>query len=131
MEGMFTFVGIIIIVFGILQIILFFKMWIMTDNVKKIKDAIQISGYPSGVSPAKVEFILGNTEKAKEMATKEFIIDIYKIYAEVCNHVYTEPEYIEKFNDLEKEYKTKFDNTSSFIDFEKFSTYDKAQKVFC
>ena len=27
MEGMFNFVGIIIIVFGVLQIILFFKIW--------------------------------------------------------------------------------------------------------
>ncbi|MGP1544907.1 MAG: hypothetical protein ACTTI1_01045 [Prevotella intermedia] len=31
-----TFVSLIIIVFGILQIILFFKMWEMTNNVKKL-----------------------------------------------------------------------------------------------
>ena len=42
MEGMFTFVGIIIIVFGILQIILFFKMWGMTNNVNEIKNIMEL-----------------------------------------------------------------------------------------
>lgn len=36
MEGMLNFVGIIIIVFGILQIILFFKVWGMTNDVDKL-----------------------------------------------------------------------------------------------
>lgn len=38
MEGMLTFTGIIIIVFGILQIILFFKIWGMTNDVKCLKN---------------------------------------------------------------------------------------------
>lgn len=126
METTLNIVSIVIIVFGILQIILFFKMWIMTDNVKKIKDTIQINSYPSGISPAKIEFILGNTEKAKEMATKEFIIDIYKIYVGVCNHVYTKQEYIEKFKNIEKEYRDKFEDASSYIPFKEFSVFENA-----
>lgn len=38
MEGMTLFVSIVIIVFGILQIILFFKLWGMTNDVKKNKE---------------------------------------------------------------------------------------------
>jgi len=38
MEGLSSFTGVIIIVFGILQIILFFKLWGMTDDIKTIKD---------------------------------------------------------------------------------------------
>lgn len=38
MEGMLTFTGIIIIVFGILQIILFFKIWGMTDDIREIRN---------------------------------------------------------------------------------------------
>ena len=34
-----TFMTIVFLVFGILQIILFFKIWGMTNNVKKIKEA--------------------------------------------------------------------------------------------
>lgn len=42
MEAMFSFVGIIIIVFGILQIILFFKMWGMTNNVSEMKNMMEL-----------------------------------------------------------------------------------------
>lgn len=34
---MYEFLSIVLIVFGVLQIILFFKMWGMTNNVKEIK----------------------------------------------------------------------------------------------
>lgn len=37
MENLLTFTGYVMIAFGILQIILFFKMWGMTNNVKEIK----------------------------------------------------------------------------------------------
>ena len=40
MEGIALFVSIVIIVFGILQIILFFKLWGMTNDVKKIKSSL-------------------------------------------------------------------------------------------
>ena len=36
MEGLIQFTGIVMIAFGILQIILFFKIWGMTNNVKRI-----------------------------------------------------------------------------------------------
>lgn len=42
MEGMFSFVGVIIIVFGVLQIILFFKLWGMTNNVSEMKNMMEI-----------------------------------------------------------------------------------------
>ena len=40
MKGITLFVSIVIIVFGVLQIILFFKLWGMTNDVKKIRKAI-------------------------------------------------------------------------------------------
>lgn len=42
METTLNIVSIIIIVFGILQIILFFKIWSMTDNVSSIKNMIEL-----------------------------------------------------------------------------------------
>lgn len=41
METALNFVSIIIIVFGILQIILFFKLWGMTNNISEIKELIK------------------------------------------------------------------------------------------
>lgn len=42
MEGMLNFISIIIIVFGILQIILFFKLWGMTNNVSEMKNMMEL-----------------------------------------------------------------------------------------
>lgn len=41
MEGILGFVSIVIIIFGILQIILFFKLWGMTNNIFEIKELIK------------------------------------------------------------------------------------------
>ena len=38
MEGITLLVSIILIVFGVLQIILFFKLWGMTNDIRKLKD---------------------------------------------------------------------------------------------
>lgn len=130
MEDMQTLIGWIIIIFGILQIILFFKIWGMTDDTKKIKNILQANDYPSGISRAKIEFILGNTEKAKEMAIKEFICDIFQTYSKVTANYITEKEYAEKFNEIERKYREMFEDASSIIDFSKFSTYKKADKMF-
>ena len=41
MEGIMFLVSIIIIVYGILQIILFFKIWGMTSDVREIKNMLE------------------------------------------------------------------------------------------
>lgn len=41
MESITLLVSIVIIVFGILQIILFFKIWGMTNDIKEIKNLIE------------------------------------------------------------------------------------------
>ena len=78
METTLNIVSIIIIVFGVLQIILFFKIWGMTNDVKQIKESLPNT--PDNLSPAQMEFIIGNADKAKEMAIREFILDIFQIY---------------------------------------------------
>ena len=42
-----TFMAIVFLVFGILQIILFFKIWGMTNNVKKIKNKLCGNDFPA------------------------------------------------------------------------------------
>lgn len=132
MEIILVVTSIIMIVFGVLQIILFFKVWGMTNNTKKIKNTVLANGYPSGISPAKIEFAIGNVEKAQQMAKREFICDIYKVYSIVsANKLMDEQqEYKMKFDDLEREYNNRFDNASSFIEFDLFSSFKKAKKMF-
>nr|DAW31227.1 MAG TPA: hypothetical protein [Caudoviricetes sp.] len=74
MEGFTLFVSIVIIVFGILQIILFFKLWGMANDVKKIRKAISpnksedsININETSVTPSDIEIIdnFGSITKQK------------------------------------------------------------------
>lgn len=74
MEGIALFVSIVIIVFGVLQIILFFKLWGMTNDVKKIRKAISpnksedsININETSVTPSDIEIIdnFGSITKQK------------------------------------------------------------------
>lgn len=131
-EIMLCLVGIALIVFAVLEIILFFKIWRMTNDIKKVSDTILANGYPSGVSPAKIEFALGNTEKAKEMVQREFLFAVSHLYLKVnANKVISEQqEYARKFGEIEKEYKERYENVSSYIEFSKYATFENAQKIF-
>lgn len=52
---MYEFVSIIIVVFGILQIILFFKVWAMTNNVKNILDVLNSKDTRDAKLPKKAQ----------------------------------------------------------------------------
>lgn len=135
MEGITLFVSIVIIVFGILQIILFFKLWGMTNDVKKIRKSLP--NVSSDLSPAKMEFIIGNTDKAKEMFKKEFVLDVYESYMKIVkeNTEVTDPSVMEKeysidYDRLKRVYKGRFKDIIDDVDFERYSTFVKAKSVF-
>jgi calcineurin-like phosphoesterase family protein len=135
MEGFTLFVSIVIIVFGILQIILFFKLWGMTNDVKKIRKSLP--NVSSDLSPAKMEFIIGNTDKAKEMLKKEFVLDVYESYMKIVkeNTEVTDPSVMEKeysidYDRLKRVYKGRFKDIIDDVDFERYSTFVKAKSVF-
>jgi hypothetical protein len=50
MEGIDILVSVIIVIFGILQIVLFFKIWGMTNNIFEIKELIKKYSYEEKVS---------------------------------------------------------------------------------
>ena len=109
MAGMFTFVGIIIIVFGILQIILFFKLWGMTNDIKKMKN----------------EFVGSDSECLKRMQLNKAILKEDKnkiteiLFEELFNKLQSyydsslefsggKEYFASKISDLKKEYKEKY-----------------------
>lgn len=65
MENISTFISIIFIVFGILQIILFFKMWGMTNNVSRITRLLESKELPN------------NTLNNAENKTDDILSDTY------------------------------------------------------
>ena len=87
MEGLMTFTGIVMIAFGILQIILFFKVWGMTNDVKRLADKIcnddckninvenSIDSLPADNTPDEdVEIFIGDTVVRREDG-REMIVD--------------------------------------------------------
>lgn len=71
---------IILIVFGILQIILFFKLWGMTNNVRKIKKYL-VGDYEdiTDFNYRKLAFI-GDTKELKEKMIYDFMYSIKQAY---------------------------------------------------
>lgn len=54
---MTTFISIILLIFCILQIILFFKVWRMTNDVKKIKNKLYEDDFPAKDLYEKTDFV--------------------------------------------------------------------------
>lgn len=92
-----TLVSIIIIVFGILQIILFFKVWGMTNDVKKIKDK-QYSIDKTNM--AQIEYMKGNTSKAKELLDDDLFDSILNVRKSTNYY----PEFIKNIDSISEVY---------------------------
>ena len=73
MNGLMTFLSIIMIVFGILQIILFFKMWKMTNSVESIKSIILDK-------TAEIDLVQGDKEQIAKLLKKQFSLEIIDIF---------------------------------------------------
>lgn len=80
LPGWFTFTGFIMIVGGILDVILFFKIWGMTNNIKALKkDHFNETVFENEYIMAKYlrkNVILGNLESVKQTLLKKFIDNV-------------------------------------------------------
>lgn len=109
MEGMFTFVGIIIIVFGILQIILFFKMWGMTNDVKKMKNEL-VGSDSENLRKMQLNKAILKEDKSKiaEMLFDELFNQLQSYYYDSLDYSGGEDYFTSKISNLKKEYKEKY-----------------------
>lgn len=86
MEGIMTFTAIIMIVFGILQIVLFFKIWLMTNDVSSIKKGLKKDD--SLIIEAQVKALDGLFDESFELYKKSFYISIIELYQKAANDYY-------------------------------------------
>lgn len=127
-------IGWIIIIFGSLQIILFFKIWVMTDNVKRIKSNL-INNADTSFEAAQKEIIFGHPDKAFEIYNKCYVNDVAGLYKEArTGGMNGEPakdtyeiKYKEKCQLYKKELAKLGDNYT--IDFSRFDEFDKIAKI--
>lgn len=71
---MYELLSIILIVFGILQIILFFKMWGMTNNVEKITAKLKCENDDKSIKKA---ILLGDKELARDLLTEKLVDELF------------------------------------------------------
>lgn len=76
MEGLAIFVSLIIIAFGILQIVLFFKIWGMTNNIKRIWKKID---HEKNFSIAGLSYIQGNIDETEKLLNEAFLKDVVNL----------------------------------------------------
>ncbi|RHR72427.1 hypothetical protein DWW69_16150 [Bacteroides sp. AF16-49] len=109
MEGLMTFTGIVIIAFGILQIILFFKVWGMTNDVKTMKDELVGSNSKDLRKIQLNKCILkGNKNKIADLLFDMMFNDIQSCYNKSLSYSGGETYFITQISTLKKEYKEKY-----------------------
>lgn len=96
LPGWLTFMGIIMIAWGILEIILFFKVWGMTNDIKALKkDHFNENGFETKDQMARYlrrNLVLGNKENVKRILLQNFIENVVHGYGEFATGGYVKDE---------------------------------------
>lgn len=119
MENMLLVTSIVIIAFGILQIILFFKIWGMTNDVRQIRKNI----IGNSLDEAHKQIVLGNKDKAFEIYKRLYVEDLIKI-SELGDFEYGYPRLVEKYK-----YELSKLGDEYSIDFAKYDEINKIRKI--
>lgn len=108
--------GVIIVLMGILQFILLIKIWIMTNDVKKIKKRLPPKDL--FVKQGKILSLQGQKEDAEKSYKKAFFSELYEI---ATNEEVTRQRYERAYKKLIERYEYRIIS----IDFEKYNTLEK------
>lgn len=96
LPGWLTFMGLIMIVWGILEIILFFKVWGMTNDIKALKkDRFNETLFETKGEMARYlrrNLVIGNMENVKRTLLKNFIDSVEHGYGELQTSGYVKDE---------------------------------------
>lgn len=109
------FTGIVMIAFGILQIILFFKIWGMTNNVKRIWD--KLDNKNDLLSEACLSYVKGDVEQTEKLLNEAFLQDATFLYKNSDSY----EDWIKAYRKLVDKYTRAFEKIDKPTpDFEKF-----------
>ena len=115
---MIDFLIIILLIFGVLQII-FFKVWGMTNDVRKIKNKTVNS-----FNEAHKQIILGNKDRAFEIYQRLYVEELIKISELKLDFEENYPKLVEKYK-----YELSKLGEGYSIDFSEYDAINKIRKV--
>ena len=91
-----TFISIITVIGGILEIILFFKIWGMTNDIKALKkDHFNETVFESNADIARFlrkNLVMGNVDNVKRILFQEFIYNVEIAYEQLALYSYEKPK---------------------------------------
>lgn len=136
---MIDFLTIVLLIFGVLQIILFFKVWGMTNDVNRIKKKLEIQ--PE--SEAQIKVLNGEKEKAFDLYQKAFYKSIIELFNKTISE-YGKEEYKDdiSYEARNKYYQTEYNKIVKYfikrtnkleieLDTVKFDSYEKVHSLIC
>ena len=86
-SGWLTFIGLIMIVGGILEIILFFKIWGMTEDIRALKidhfSKTQFADKTQMAQYLRKNLVLGNKDEVKRILLQNFIDNVEEGYTQL------------------------------------------------
>lgn len=101
---MLEFTSIVILVFGILQIILFFKVWGMTNDIARMRELMEAQREKQTDNPNKVQKLAKSGYKAEAEEALEEIAN--KLSSDIMNQKISNKVAKERFAKLEEQYKS-------------------------
>lgn len=139
---MIDFLTIVLAIFGVLQIILFFKMWGMTNDVDKIKRKLETQPKEEDaiIIEAQLNSLNGDNEKAFELYKKAFHLSLIELYNKTISEYGSEDEseydarneyYTSSYKNIVKYYSKRFKKLKIKFEFEQFDSYNKANNILC
>lgn len=135
---MIEFLSIVMLVFGILQIVLFFKIWGMTNNVLFIKKWTdkKISEEDALIREAQLyaldgnyEFAISNYQKAFKLSVIELYESLVSEYGDKDGNNERDESYINKYNSIVSYYEKRLNKINSKLDKEKFESFAKVNAI--
>jgi malonyl CoA-acyl carrier protein transacylase len=97
-------ISIVLFIFGILQIILFFKLWGMTNDVSKMRKLMEAQDENQTANPNKVQQLVKTGHRAEAEETLEEIAN--KLSSDIMNQKISVKVAKERFAKLEEQYKS-------------------------
>lgn len=135
---MIEFLSIVMLVFGILQIVLFFKIWGMTNNVLFIKKWTdkKISEEDALIREAQLYALDGNYELAISNYQKAFKLSVIELYESLVSEYgdkdgnnERDESYINKYNSIVSYYEKRLNKINSKLNKEGFDSFTKVNAI--
>ena len=128
MSSMEQVLTIILFVFGILQIILFFKVWGMTNDVKRIANP-KDEEEDRLIKNAQLYELDGNKEMAFEWYKRAFVMSVLELYKLTSSdEVIDKTEYWqEHYSGIVRYYDKRIAKTEIALNFGDYDSYEKVQ----